>query len=174
MTLELSKWFWEGVMMKGGVLSIGRAYFNITGGRERWLYRVARKHAGGAGEAGFAITMLVLFDKSGAEGQYRRFKFEMLKLAEKNELPGYSLSVESARDGEPMIRWHRREPGSGDDGATVLVAKRTSTRGRSDRASRLADEPTRAWNCQAFEIGDRRCRPLFLPAQNRLGFPEET
>ncbi|MCJ1962146.1 replication initiator protein A [Novosphingobium mangrovi (ex Hu et al. 2023)] len=107
MTLELSNWFWEGVMMKGGVLSIDRAYFDITGGRERWLYRVARKHAGGAGETGFAITMPVLFEKSGAEGQYRRFKFEMLKLAEKNELPGYALAVETARDGEAMLRMTR-------------------------------------------------------------------
>ena len=36
MTIELSNWFWEGVMMKGGVLAIDRAYFDITGGRERW------------------------------------------------------------------------------------------------------------------------------------------
>ena len=107
MTIELSNWFWEGVTMKGGVLAIDRAYFDITGGRERWLYRVARKHAGGAGEAGFAISMPVLFEKSGAEGQYRRFKFEMLKLAEKDDLPGYELSIESARDGEPMIRMRR-------------------------------------------------------------------
>ncbi|PZQ51975.1 MAG: plasmid replication initiator protein [Novosphingobium pentaromativorans] len=107
MTIELSNWFWEGVMMKGGVLSIDRAYFNITGGRERWLYKVARKHAGGAGEGGFAISMPVLFEKSGAEGQYRRFKFEMLKLVEKDDLPGYALSLETARDGEPMIRMRR-------------------------------------------------------------------
>ncbi|TCU57524.1 plasmid replication initiation protein [Novosphingobium sp. PhB57] len=107
MTIELSNWFWEGVMMKGGVLSIDRAYFDITGGRERWLYKVARKHAGGAGEGGFAISMPVLFEKSGAEGQYRRFKFEMLKLVEKDDLPGYALSLETARDGEPMIRMRR-------------------------------------------------------------------
>lgn len=113
MTIELSNWFWEGVMMKGGVLSIDRAYFDITGGRERWLYRVARKHAGGAGESGFAITMPVLFEKSGAEGQYRRFKFEMLKLAEKNELPGYALAVEAARDGEAMLRMTRVDGKSG-------------------------------------------------------------
>ncbi|MDF2639542.1 MAG: plasmid replication initiator protein [Novosphingobium lindaniclasticum] len=107
MTIELSNWFWEGVMMKGGVLSIDRAYFDITGGRERWLYKVARKHAGGAGDAGFAISMPVLFEKSGAEGQYRRFKFEMLKLVEKDDLPGYALALETTRDGEPMIRMRR-------------------------------------------------------------------
>ncbi|MBA4766193.1 MAG: replication initiator protein A [Sphingomonadales bacterium] len=121
MTLELSNWFWEGVMMQGGVLSIDRAYFDITGGRERWLYRVARKHAGGAGEAGFAISMPVLFEKSGAEGQYRRFKFEMLKLAEKNALPGYALAVETAqRDGEPMLRMTRVD---GKDGAEEGLPK---------------------------------------------------
>lgn len=119
MTLELSNWFWEGVMMQGGVLSIDRAYFDITGGRERWLYRIARKHAGGAGEGGFAISMPVLFEKSGAEGQYRRFKFEMLKLAEKNALPGYGLAVETARrDGEPMLRMTRID---GKDGAEAQL-----------------------------------------------------
>jgi plasmid replication initiation protein len=107
MTLELSNWFWEGVMMKGGVLSIDRAYFDITGGRERWLYRVARKHAGGAGQAGFAISMPVLFEKSGAEGEYRRFKFEVLKLAEKNVLPGYRLLIEEGKGSEPLLRMIR-------------------------------------------------------------------
>lgn len=107
MTIELSNWFWEGVMMKGGVLSIDRAYFDITGGRERWLYKVARKHAGGAGEDGFAISMPVLFEKSGAEGEYRRFKFEILKLAEKNALPGYTLSTEAGKGAEPLLRMRR-------------------------------------------------------------------
>jgi plasmid replication initiation protein len=122
MTIELSNWFWEGVMMKGGVLSIDRAYFNISGGRERWLYRVARKHAGGAGEAGFAISMPVLFEKSGAEGEYRRFKFELLKLAEKNELPGYDLAVEATKSGETALRMRRVD---GKNGAGVsLIAER--------------------------------------------------
>ena len=110
MTLELSNWFYEGVLMKGGVLAIDRAYFNISGGRERWLYKVARKHAGGAGEGGFAIAMPTLFEKSGAEGEYRRFKFEILKLAEKNALPGYDLTVEVVEEGsEPAIRMRRND-----------------------------------------------------------------
>ncbi|MDE2441883.1 MAG: replication initiator protein A [Betaproteobacteria bacterium] len=123
MTLELSNWFWEGIMMKGGVLSIDRAYFDITGGRERWLYKVARKHAGGAGEAGFAISMPVLFEKSGAEGEYRRFKFELLKLAEKNALPGYGLSIEEGKGAEPLLRMRRID---GKDGAEVRLPERPS------------------------------------------------
>lgn len=112
MTIELSNWFWEGVMMTGGVLSIDRAYFDITGGRERWLYKVARKHAGGAGEAGFAISMPTLFEKSGAEGQYRRFKFEIAKIAERDELPGYALTIEQPEGKrEPALRMRRRSEG---------------------------------------------------------------
>lgn len=116
MTLELSNWFYEGVLMKGGVLAIDRAYFNITGGRERWLYKVARKHAGGAGGEGFGISLPTLFEKSGAEGQYRRFKFEILKLAEKNTIPGYDLSVETKEDGEPCLRMRRLEDSANEVG----------------------------------------------------------
>lgn len=109
MTIELSNWFYEGVLMQGGVLSIDRAYFDLTGGRERWLYKVARKHAGGAGEGGFAISMPTLFEKSGAEGAYRRFKFEIAKIAERDPLPGYTLQLEQAHGKrEPSLRMRRR------------------------------------------------------------------
>ncbi len=125
MTIELSNWFWEGVMMTGGVLSIDRAYFDITGGRERWLYKVARKHAGGAGEAGFAISMPTLFEKSGAEGQYRRFKFEITKIAERDALPGYALSFEQPEGKrEPLLRMRRRA----DDEAKTPSAKPAKAR----------------------------------------------
>jgi plasmid replication initiation protein len=73
LTITVSDWFYRGVTEDGGVLSIDFAYFSITGGRERWLYRVARKHAGGNGADGFAISMPILFEKSGTEGTYRRF-----------------------------------------------------------------------------------------------------
>jgi plasmid replication initiation protein len=127
MTIELSNWFWEGVMMTGGVLSIDRAYFDLTGGRERWLYRVARKHAGGAGDAGFAISLPTLFEKSGAEGQYRRFKFELAKIAERDALPGYSLQWEQPTDKrEPLLRMRRRPEPRGDK--ALLPGSDTSTR----------------------------------------------
>jgi plasmid replication initiation protein len=99
MTLTVSGWFYRGVTEDGGVLSIDPAYFSITGGRERWLYRVARKHAGGNGMDGFAISMPILFEKSGAEGTYRRFKFEILRIVRRNDLPAFSLSPRAGSGG---------------------------------------------------------------------------
>jgi plasmid replication initiation protein len=115
MSLTVSDWFYRGVTEDGGVLSIDLAYFSITGGRERWLYRVARKHAGGNGANGFAISMPTLFEKSGAEGTYRRFKFEILRIIQRNDLPGFSLSVRSESKGEPLVHMVKREyAGEGD------------------------------------------------------------
>ncbi len=103
MTITVSNWFYKGITEDGGVLSIDPAYFAITGGRQRWLYRVARKHAGGNGSDGFAISMPILFEKSGAEGTYRRFKFEILRIIRQNKLPGFSFSVRSDSAGEPLV-----------------------------------------------------------------------
>ena len=109
MSMTLADWFYEGIIMDGGLLTIDPAYFAITGGRERWLYRVARKHAGGAGPEGFAIAFSTLFIKSGAEGTSRRFKFELLKIARENELPGYYLRIENESAPDPLLRMIRRE-----------------------------------------------------------------
>jgi len=109
-SISVSSWFYDGVLMNGGVLSIDRAYFDITGGRERWLYKVARKHAGGGGAEGFAISMPTLFEKSGAEGQYRRFKFEIAAIVRRNDLPGFDLRLVDAKTSrEPMLLMSRRQ-----------------------------------------------------------------
>ncbi|HKR87279.1 MAG TPA: replication initiator protein A [Phenylobacterium sp.] len=144
-SLALSNWFYEGVLMAGGVLSIDRAYFDITGGRERWLYRVARKHAGGAGEAGFSIAMPTLFEKSGAEGQYRRFKFEVAAIVRENALPGYDLAfAEAASSPEPLLHIVRRTERFGADKLRKPTA-RTLPRAPSPQGARksaiAADEP---------------------------------
>ena len=147
MSLTLSEWFYEGVLMDGGLLSIDSVYFTITGGRERWLYRVARKHAGGAGETGFAISLPTLFEKSGAEGTYRRFKFEIQAIARHNNLPGFDLSLEFTTSKEPSLRMCRR---------TVDGPERRTTRPRSISRS----EPLSAQNPQSM--------PLFSPPQTHL------
>ena len=137
MTLELSNWFYEGVLMKGGVLAIDRAYFDISGGRERWLYKVVRKHAGGGGERGFAISMPTLYEKSGAEGEYRRFKFEMIKLAEKNNLPGYDLRIlaAAATGGEPSLHMQRNDA----KGDALILTTSAAARDAADGVGQGSD-----------------------------------
>ena len=141
MTIELSNWFYEGVLMQGGVLSIDRAYFDLTGGRERWLYKVARKHAGGAGEGGFTISMPTLFEKSGAEGAYRRFKFEIAKIAERDPLPGYTLVLEQPQGKrEPSLRMRRRSAEQ-QRPATPAVARAPSSAPRETLAGSPSPAP---------------------------------
>ena len=126
MTLTVSDWFYEGILMDGGLLAIDPMYFSISGGRERWIYRVARKHAGAAGPEGFAIPLPTLFEKSGAEGTYRRFKFEMLAIVDRNDIPDFELRVE-ARRGEPGIRMVRK----GKDHGRKAAAAQGQGRGQS-------------------------------------------
>src|SRR5258705_6832876 len=44
--LILPDWFYAGVLDEALMLTIDRAYFDLTGGLERWLYRLVRKHGG--------------------------------------------------------------------------------------------------------------------------------
>jgi plasmid replication initiation protein len=142
MSIALSSWFYDGVLMAGGVLSIDRAYFDITGGRERWLYRVARKHAGGAGEAGFSIAMPTLFDKSGAEGQYRRFKFEITAIVRQNALPGYCLALTpAATSSEPLVHIVRRGAASAPAKTTAAPAKTGPSPAPANRARKALPAP---------------------------------
>ena len=151
MTIELSSWFWEGVLMTGGVLAIDREYFTLTGGRERWLYKVARKHAGGAGEGGFAISMPTLFEKSGAEGQYRRFKFELLKIVERNCLPGYELLIEHpAGKREPLLRMRRRTNAP----ATEADITERTARKVTSRASVVVPHPPSSTSASLVDASD--------------------
>src|SRR4051794_18649517 len=136
MSLTVSDWFYEGILMDGGLLAIDPAYFSISGGRERWLYRVARKHAGAAGPDGFAIAMPTLFEKSGAEGTYRRFKFEMLGIVRRNDIPDFDLQLEVGRS-EPSIRMIRKtHPASkGNKAAAAAAERREGQRGIVARES---------------------------------------
>src|SRR3546814_8925241 len=70
MEITLSKWFFDGVVDRRNILSISPLYFEITSGLGKWLYRAARKHAGGNGAEGFTIGFQTLHQKSGSDSSY--------------------------------------------------------------------------------------------------------
>jgi len=100
--LILPDWFYRAVLDDALVLTIDREYFNLTGGLERWLYRIARKHAGRQ-PAGWRFDFHHLHCKSASLSPFRRFAFELRDLARRQPLPGYRLSVERDRTGRELL-----------------------------------------------------------------------
>jgi hypothetical protein len=91
-------------MDRRNILSISPLYFEITSGLGKWLYRAARKHAGGNGVEGFTIGFPTLHQKSGSESTYPVFKKMLLELAKANALPDIALEAILDGPGEPKLK----------------------------------------------------------------------
>ncbi|MDE2562743.1 MAG: replication initiator protein A [Sphingomonadales bacterium] len=91
--LVLPDWFYAGVLDRALVLTIDRAYFDLTGGLERWLYRLVRKH-GGRQSGGWSFDVKHLHLKSGALSPLKRFAFELRAIVRRQPLPGYTLAID--------------------------------------------------------------------------------
>ncbi|MDJ0448811.1 replication initiator protein A [Methylocystis sp. JR02] len=93
MEFVLPDWFYRGVIDRSLVLTIDPAYFRLTGGIERWLYRVARKHAGRQPK-GWLFEIAHLHQKSGSLAKLADFAFDLRRIAARQPLPGYRLLIE--------------------------------------------------------------------------------
>ena len=91
--LILPDWLYAGVVDRALVLNIDPAYFALTGGLERWLYRIVRKH-GGRQKAGWSFDVAHLHFKSGALAPLKRFAFELRAIVRRQALPGYRLTLD--------------------------------------------------------------------------------
>ena len=93
MEFVLPDWFYRGVTDRSLVLTIDPAYFRLTGGIERWLYRVARKHAGRQ-PRGWIFEIAHLHEKSGSLVRVSDFALQLRRIALRQPLPGYRLQIE--------------------------------------------------------------------------------
>ena len=91
--LILPDWFYRAVLDEALVLTIDRNYFDLTGGLERWLYRLVRKH-GGKQCGGWRFDLQHLHHKSGSLSSLRRFTFELRDIVSRQPLPGYTIFIE--------------------------------------------------------------------------------
>ena len=114
MTLTLPDWLFDGILMKGGVLTIHEDYFLLTGGIERWLYRVARKHAGHQ-DGGWQFTMRQLYEKSGSSSRLSDFAIDVRKVVEADSLPEYTTVLHKNEEGEEIVQFLKRDQLSLDD-----------------------------------------------------------
>jgi plasmid replication initiation protein len=101
MEFVLPDWFYRGVIDRTLVLAIDPAYFRLTGGLERWLYRVARKHAGRQPQ-GWRFDFAHLHEKSGSLARRSDFALHLRRLILRQPLPGYWL-LREIEDGRELL-----------------------------------------------------------------------
>jgi plasmid replication initiation protein len=100
--LILPDWFYVGVLDDALVLTIDRAYFALTGGLERWLYRLVRKH-GGSQEYGWSFDFAYLHAKSGGLSPLKHFVYDLRDIVRRQPLPGYILAIEGTASGTERL-----------------------------------------------------------------------
>jgi plasmid replication initiation protein len=100
--LILPDWFYATVLEDALVLTIDRAYFRLTGGLERWLYRLVRKH-GGRQEHGWSFSLKHLHAKSGSLSPLKHFTYDLRDIVCRQPLPGYRLELVRVCDEPPRL-----------------------------------------------------------------------
>jgi len=136
--IVLSNWVWEGIMNEKAVLTMHPDYFQISGGLERAIYRIARKHAGDQDE-GWTCRVSMLHEKSGSDSAPKEFARMLRKLVEANDLPEYDMAYTTAGDGSQAVRFIRRSVVERLQVQAELDAE-AATRSRREREDHRAAE----------------------------------
>ena len=101
--------FYAAVLDDALVLTSDRAYFDLTGGLERWLYRLVRKH-GGRQEFGWSFDFIHLHAKSGSLSPLKHFAYDLRDIVRRQPLPGYRLRIEPCADGPEILSFVATDP----------------------------------------------------------------
>ena len=88
--ITLSQWLYDGICKKGALLKTDPAYFKITSGIKKFLYRTARKHVGNQKQWDFLVE--TIYEKSGSDREFKKFKHDLKKAVYENDIPGYFMT----------------------------------------------------------------------------------
>ena len=101
--ITLNRWLYDGIVNRRNVLSIDQDYFLIRSGSSKWLYRIARKHAGSQA-AGFSVSLEELHNKSGSKRVYRSWASDMRKRFQTQfSVLGYCFACYTDERGREMV-----------------------------------------------------------------------
>jgi plasmid replication initiation protein len=87
--ITLSQWLYDGICRNGSLLKVRPEYFKITSGIKKFLYRTARKHVGNQNQWDFLVE--TLYEKSGSEREFKKFKHDLKKAVSDDDIPAYSM-----------------------------------------------------------------------------------
>lgn len=104
-TVDLPSWFVQNVANGQNVLAGDKEYFNLKGGLQRWMYRIARQRVGH--QAHIRPWNLETFHYfSGVSGSLADFKYRLKKVINSTEFPtyGFALFTENGVDKISMYK----------------------------------------------------------------------
>ena len=108
MEIVVSHWLYEGVVRHRDILAVAPAYFDIQSGLARWLYRLARRHAGKQPE-GWRFTIRHLWERSGSTQTFGGFARDLRGVIAANRLPEYRAELLTGQRGDEVV-WLVRDP----------------------------------------------------------------
>ena len=142
MTLTLSDWVYEGIVNEKSLLTMHPDYFLLSGGLERALYRIARKHVGSQ-QGGWTCRVEVLRDKTGSDAKPKEFNRMLRKVVEADQLPEYGMELTETADRSPAVLFRLR----GEAEALALAEK---MRAEEERRTRMAADRQHADQVDAY------------------------
>lgn len=108
LTITLSNWLYEGLLRDRALLTLNPDYFLISGGLERAVYRIGRKHAGDQPD-GWTCRLSVLHEKTGSDSPLKQFTYLLKKIIQADSLPDYQMTFVNAANGAPAVHFVRRD-----------------------------------------------------------------
>jgi|GEM_PF-1122626 len=89
-SITLSEWLYELCCRQGSLLKTDHSYFELSSGLKKFLYRTARKHVGNQKES-WEFTIEKLYEKSGSEREFKKFKSDLKAIVLEDSIPDYSM-----------------------------------------------------------------------------------
>ncbi|MCB0845005.1 MAG: replication initiator protein A [Bacteroidetes bacterium] len=89
--IELPQWLYDGILNDERVLTIDRAYFELEGGLERFIYRLCRKVAGETRE--LQMKLETVHKRSGSPEKPGKFRKAVERVIENQSIPGYWVFI---------------------------------------------------------------------------------
>ena len=109
--LIIPDWLYAAVTEPSRILTLHPGYFGLTGGIERWLYRLVRKHAGSQAQ-GWRFDIPFLHQKSGSSARLSDFAIDLRRIAERQSLPGYHIRLARSSTTETLVFYPRADFGT--------------------------------------------------------------
>lgn len=105
--ITLSQWLYDGICRQGSLLKVKPEYFKITSGVKKFLYRTSRKHVGSQNQS-WDFLIETLYEKSGSEREFKKFKHDLKKAVSDNDIPSYFMEwIE--KDGKTYVRFSNKK-----------------------------------------------------------------